>query len=75
MQLTAHSHARSWQAQITSFVFDLIGTQAQPIAMAFKKARDERHLKELPDYLLDDVGLQRRQIEPAVETGRVSPQA
>lgn len=75
MQLTAQAHTRSWQAQITSFLSGLLGTQAHPIAVALKKARDERHLKELPDYLLDDVGLQRRQIEPAVETGRVPPHA
>lgn len=72
MQLTAQAHTRSWQAQIISFLSGLLGTQTHAIAAALKKTRDERHLKELPDYLLDDVGLQRRQIEAAVASGNVA---
>jgi uncharacterized protein YjiS (DUF1127 family) len=36
--------------------------------LAHRRAR--RHLAELPDYLLKDIGIGRSEIEPAVRDGR-----
>lgn len=72
MQLTTVTQIRSWQAQTALFLSKLVAIHDRPVAMATKKVRDMHHLKELPEYLLDDVGLQRSQIEPAVSTGQVN---
>ncbi len=72
MQLTAKSQLGSWHTQISSFISVISGVQPYAVALALKKTRDTRHLKELPDYLLDDVGLERADIEPAVAAGYIA---
>jgi len=43
--------------------------QVAGVSQRVKKTRDVRHLKELPDYLLHDVGIERDEIEPVVDQG------
>ena len=42
-----------------------------PLAQAYRTRRDTRHLLNLNDHLLNDLGITRRDIETVVRTGQV----
>ena len=55
---------RSWQA-----IADVVGRFAMQMRRERKARRDRRHLMQLPDYLLRDIGISRLEVEAMTQRG------
>lgn len=62
----AGSQSPGW----TTSVFDRVTSGFAGIARQMRLRRDREHLHAMPDYILDDIGISRLDIDRAVELGR-----
>lgn len=59
-------------ADLISHVITGMKRLSGPLARRWRKARTHRHINELPDHILDDIGWPAAYMEPAGQ-GRRSP--
>jgi uncharacterized protein YjiS (DUF1127 family) len=73
MTMMTDTHVGRPSRNAARLAFEMLQHQIERIRREMRLRRDRRHLREMPDHLLKDIGISRYEIDSVTEYGVSDP--